>query len=337
MRRDTITRRKALAAVGSATVVGAAGCLGDNETVEMRYGHVNAPDSMVGQNAENLADAFEERTDGRVTMEVFHAAELGDSDEIIEGVGTGTIDMAHNTWAGLADLKDELSVFDHPYIYDDIEHALRAATPEDSPLLREFNDELVEDQDVRVAGSVYYGYRHTTVNEPAYHPSDFEGRTIRAIPWDVYMAAVRGLGATPEPVAFAELASALATGVVDGQENPLPTIEANAFYEHQDYLILTGHILSVMPIFMNIDTWNQMANEDQETVANALVDVGQETFEETVELEDELVDDLADEGMEVIGEGELDMEAFEDAAFEECQEEFPEWYDEGYVETILNT
>jgi tripartite ATP-independent transporter DctP family solute receptor len=331
------SRRRVLQTIGTGAIIGTAGCsaLGDDE-IEMRYAHVNAPDSFVGQNASNLADEIEERTDGSVTMDVFPGAELGDSAEIIEGIQTGSIDMAHNTWAGLAAVKEDLAVFDHPYIYDDRDHALRAADPEQSELLQQFNEDIEENQDMRVAGSVYYGFRHATLNEAATSPEEFEGKQVRAIPWEVYLATVRGLGASPESVEFSELASGLATGLVDGQENPLTTIYTSNFQDHQSHLILSGHILSVMPLFMSLETWEQMSESEQDAVTAALNDVGEDTREATVKREEELVDVLADEGgMTVVEESEVDIDAFTESCHTEVEEEFPEW--DEYKDIIANT
>jgi tripartite ATP-independent transporter DctP family solute receptor len=309
---------------------------GEDYSLNLRYAHVNAPDSFVGENAARLAEEVENVTDGRVTMDVFPAAELGDSSEIIEGIKTGSVDLAHNTWAGLASVKEDLAVFDHPYIYEDRDHALRVANPQESELLQEFNSDLKQSQNMQVVGSVYYGYRHTTMNSAATSPSDFDGKKIRAIPWDVYMATVRGLGASPEPVAFSELPSALATGLVNGQENPLTTIYTNNFQDHQSHLILSGHILSVMPIFMNNGSFSEMSSEDQQAFMGAIQTVGETTREETVAREEELVDTLASEGgMTVVEESELDIEAFKESCQQQVADQFPNW--DSYIETISNT
>src|SRR5690606_28748529 len=104
----------------------------------------------------------------------------------------------------------------------------------ESPVMIQFNQRLIEEHGVRILYSYYFGTRHLTANQPVYSPADLQGLKIRAIPLPVYIAAVEGMGATATPVEFAELPVALATGLVNGQENPLQTIAAAHLQESQD-------------------------------------------------------------------------------------------------------
>ena len=92
----------------------------------------------------------------------------------------------------------------------------------------------------------YYGERQVTSNKKIEKPEDMAGLKIRVPDAPLYMMFPKAVGANPTPIAFAEVYLALQQGVVDAQENPLPTIEAKKFYEVQEYIVLTGHITDAL-------------------------------------------------------------------------------------------
>ncbi len=303
------------------------------QEVTLRYAHPNGPETIPGRFATTFADLVSEKTEGRVQVNVFPASQLGGVREMIEGTSLGTISMGHNDYAAVAQLMEDLAVFNVPYLYRDIEHAMTAGTPEDSEVVRELNDRLVQEANVRLIGNFYYGYRHLTANAAIYTPDDLRGREIRAIPLPVWIAAIEGMGAIPTPVDFAELPTALATGIVDGQENPLTTIHGHGFYEMQDYLMLTGHMIAALAVYINEREWARISPEDQEAVIEAVQEASALTVEWGLEEEDELLEQLEAAGMTIIGPDEgLDLEAFQARVRDHVLNEFPEWAD--YIERI---
>ena len=327
--KGTYTRRTALKTIGAATGgFGLAGCLGDDdEEIEWRYTHQHSANHNVGQAALDFAERMEEET--RVEVEIFPSSELGDVEEQTEGVAGGSIDIGHGDYAAVASMHRPAFVFNTPFIYEDTDHLLDALDPRNSPAIEEVNESLIEEANVRFIGRYYYGRRMLTANERVEHPDDLDGLLIRGVPNDMWLAMVRGMGAQPEAVEFAELPGALATGVVDGQENPLDTIVDNGLYEHQSHVMLTAHMRAGIAVFVNEDQWQQLNEDEQESTYDILDEIGQETVDRGIDVEYELLEYLEeDEGTTVVGSGELetdqefDREDFREPVQEEVEEEF---------------
>jgi TRAP-type transport system periplasmic protein len=303
---------------------------------ELRLTHVQQPNSVTGKGIEMFADKVAEYTGGDVTVRIYPASQLGNNKENVASVRTGTIPMGVVTYPLLADIVPEFSVYNAGYFFED-EEALRRVL-DAAELGQKWNATLLERGGVRILGSSYYGRRHLTTGEtPVRTLDDVKGMKIRAVPNEISLAIIRGMGATPTPVPFSELFQALRQGVVDGQENPLPTIEANKLYEVQNHLMLTGHQLIMLPLVINERAWEDLSSEQQEAVQRAAEEAEAWIPEETKRQEAELVDTLEKEGMTVIGpEDGLEVEAFQDAVRAEVAKTFegPKW-PEGLVDDVV--
>jgi len=330
----TVTRLMT-SAFGVSTLI-VLGAVHAEAATELRLTHVQHPNSVTGQGVEMFAEKVAEYTDGEVTIRVYPASQLGSNQENVSSVRTGTVAMGVVTYPLLADIVPEFSVYNAGYFYED-EEALRRVL--DSPELGQaWNKLLLERGGVRILESSYYGRRHlTTGDKPIRTLDDIEGMKIRAVPNEISLAIIRGMGATPTPVPFSELFQALRQGVVDGQENPLPTIEANKLYEVQNHLMLTGHQLIMLPMVINENAWQDLSPEAQEAIQRAADEAEAWITEQTKIQEEELVSVLADEGMTVIGpEDGLEVEAFREAVQTEVAATFegPKWPDD-LVERVL--
>ncbi|WP_134703837.1 TRAP transporter substrate-binding protein [Ammoniphilus sp. YIM 78166] len=298
------------------------------EKMVLKYAHPNAPDTIVGRFATGLAEQVAQRTEGRVEIKVYPNSQLGSVNEMIEGVKAGTIEMGHNDFAAVAKVFPDLAVFNVPYLYKDVEHASKAMNPNTSDVLQELNEKLVAEANMRIIGSNYYGYRQLTANIPVYKPDDLAGKKIRAIPLPLWITMVEGMKAIPTPVDFSELSTALATRVVDGQENPLTTILNNHFYESQNYLMMTNHMLAFLAVHINEQSWQKIAPGDQKIIEEAIQEMTQKSIEWGLEEEKTNLEQLKEKGMNVITDAEgLDNAAFEQAVSTEVLRKFPEWND----------
>ncbi len=192
--------------------------------VTLRYAHVGIEGELQTRFANEFAELVQEKTEGRVVLQVFPNSQLGNISEMVDGVKTGIIGLAHHDFASVGKLYPDVSVFNAPFIYRDAEHALKATNPKTSPVLQKLNETLIERAGMRVIGSFYRGARQLTANFPVYSPDDLKGKKIRGVPFKLWMSMLQGMGAIPTPVEITELATALMTGVVVGQENPLNNI-----------------------------------------------------------------------------------------------------------------
>ncbi len=173
---------------------------------------------------------MKERTDGRVLIQVFPNSQLGNAGEMVDGIKSGAISMGHHEFASLAKIVPNVAVFNTPFVYRDAEHSLRATDEKTSPALKELNEELVKKGNIRIVGSFFAGTRHLTSNEKVLSSKDMQGKKYRGVPIKLWSSMLTGMGAVATPVEVSELATALATGLVVGQENPLCNLYSLKLY-----------------------------------------------------------------------------------------------------------
>jgi TRAP-type C4-dicarboxylate transport system substrate-binding protein len=201
-----------------------------------------------------------------------------------------------------------------------------------SPIFAEMTDELVARRGMRLLQVTYYGKRHlTTGAKEVRTPADMVGFKLRVPPVDVFQAMAEAWGARATPIAFPELYLALSQGAVDGQENPLPTIQSAKLYEVQKYLVLTQHILTPRIIIANEDFWQGLSAADREMMQAAFATAAAWQDQETLALEASLADTLRSEGMTVI---EPDLEAWRRPVLETVPARFEERWGKGAFETL---
>jgi tripartite ATP-independent transporter DctP family solute receptor len=300
------------------------------KAITLRYAHMNAPTSVAGMNATMFADLVKEKTGGRVLVEVYPSSQLGTLQEMAEQVSSGVIALHHNTMAAIGSLYEDFAALDTPFLYRDVDHLLKVTDPE-SPLMQKLGAELIKRRGVRVLYCFYFGSRELTCDRPIYKPEDLNGVKIRSIPFPIYITAVEGLGAVSTPVDWAEVPTALATGAVNGQENPFHVIYANKLYELQSYLMLTNHIMGAEIVVMNEKKWQDLPADLQEKIAEVAKEMSVKATQMTLDLEAEHLQKLKDAGMTVIGPDEgLDVEAFRERTQKLVQERFGEKYGELY-------
>ena len=293
--------------------------------VTLRYAHVGAEGEGQTRYAEELAQRVEEATEGRVKIEVFPNSQLGNLSEMLDAVRIGAIQMAHHDFSSLDRFYEDVAVFNAPYAYRDAEHAMRATGP-DSPVLQEINEKLIENAGIRIVGNLYRGARHLTARYPVYSPADMAGKRFRGVPIQLWSTMLEGMGAIPTPVEISEIMPALMTGLVDGQENPLNNIIARKMYEANKYLMLTGHMESVLATFVNEAAWQAIPQEDRAIVEGVLRELAADTLDWYRESEAEEIAFLKEQGVTVIDEAAgLDLDAFRKGVRAQMQKDYPGW------------
>src|SRR5205085_6007331 len=143
-----------------------------------------------------------------------------------------------------------------------------------SPALREINQELVDKGNMRIVGSFFQGARHLTSKEKVLSVKDMQGKKYRGVPIKLWSSMLTGMGAVATPVEVSELATALATGLVVGQENPLPNIYNLKLYEVQKYVMLTGHMQSILSVFVYEGVYQKLPAADRKVMEDTMIEVG---------------------------------------------------------------
>jgi TRAP-type C4-dicarboxylate transport system substrate-binding protein len=241
--------------------------------------------------------------------------------------------MGHHDFASLGKILPATAVFNTPFVYRDAEHSLRATDSRTSEALQAINKELVEKGGMRIVGSFFQGTRHLTSKEKVLSPADMKGKKYRGVPVKLWSSMLTGMGAVATPVEVSELATALATGLVVGQENPLPNIFNLKLFEVQKFVMLTGHMQSVLSTFVNEKVWQGIPAADRKIIEDTMYEVGQKTLQWDKDTFDKYRKDLEAKGMTFIeAKDGLDLEAFRKAVLAQVAKDFPEWT--GYIAQI---
>jgi len=301
--------------------------------IKLRYAHVgvaNAPQTLY---ADEVAKLVKERTNGRVEIQVFPNSQLGGVGELVDGVKSGAISMGHHDFASLGKILSSTAVFNTPFVYRDPAHSLRATDARLSPALRDINAQLVEKGNMRIIGSFFQGTRELTSKEKVLSTKDMQGKKYRGVPVKLWSSMLTGMGAVATPVEVSELATALATGLVVGQENPLPNIYNLKLYEVQKYVMMTNHMQSVLAVFVNEKVWQRIPAADRKIIEDTMAEVGKRTLDWDRETAAKYRSDLEAKGMIFIEEKDgLDIVGFRNAVLTQVNKDFPEWT--AYIEQI---
>ncbi|MCS2608277.1 sialic acid TRAP transporter substrate-binding protein SiaP [Halomonas dongshanensis] len=273
----------------------------------LRFAHVYETTEPFHEWALWAADQIEERTDGRYTMEVYPAASLGKEEDINEGLELGTVDAIYTGTQFAGRAYGPIGIAGAAYMFRDFDHWQAFA---DSELFDEIAKGY-QDQTGNVPLALnYYGERHVTSNKPINEPEDMQGLKIRVPNAPMYMMMPQAVGANPTPIAFDEVYLALQQGVVDAQENPLPTIKAKAFYEVQDYINLTGHITDSLITIVGGPRWNRLSEEDQQIFREVFQEAAVNNTRSIQQAEAELVAWFEEQGNTI---NEVNRERFREA------------------------
>ena len=273
----------------------------------IKIGHVLNQDHSWNVCLLGFAEEVKTATEGRVLIEVFPGAQLGNEKDVIEGLVMQTIDGGLIGGGSFQSIEPKFGIEALPYAWPTHEAAYNALDGE----LGSYLLSILEKQGVVGLSWWENGFRHMTNNQrPIQKPEDLKGLKIRVTPDKMRLDTFNALGASPMPINFGELYTALQQGVVDGQENPYAIIYSSSFFEVQKYLSPTGHIWGSALLCVNNSVWGKLSKEDQATVTRLAAKWRDEQRRQTREQEEEFLAKLKEKGMQV---AEVDKEAFQKA------------------------
>ncbi|MGY4688942.1 sialic acid TRAP transporter substrate-binding protein SiaP [Salibacterium sp. K-3] len=281
------------------------------ENYELKFGMQPGTAQNEYKAAETLSDYVEEESDGQLSISLYPDAQLGDDRAMLEQVRENSLDitLAETGRFGIWVPRAELLAL--PYIVDDFDQLKNVIY--NSEYGQNLHQELEEDYNWKVMGVAYNGTRQTTSNKPIESLEDMEGLKLRVPEADTLLDYAEYTGASPTPMAFSEVYMALQTNSVDGQENPLSTIDAQKFFEVQDYLALTNHVVNDNSYVVSTDTYEELPEELQTILEDGIDKAVKEHTQMFEQEEAELVDKFKEEGMTVT---EPDMDEFREAVSE---------------------
>src|SRR6201746_945878 len=299
------TRRAVLSAafIIAAVIAGPA-----SAQTKLKWAHVYEVAEPYHTEALWAADEIKKRTNGKYEIQVFPASQLGNENQINEGLGLGTVDMIYTGVNFAAAIYKPLGITGAPFILRDFAHwkAYR-----DSKLFAELAKGYDDKTKHKVVALTYYGQRHVTANKSISKPEDMKGMKLRVPPAPLFLMFTKSVGANATPIAFAEVYLALQQGTVDGQENPLPTIMAKKFYEVQSHIILTGHITESLLTIVGSHVWPKLSDAEKKIFEEVLGEAAVKATNDIRKSEQTLADEFKKLGKTVIVP---DREAFRKAA-----------------------
>lgn len=219
-----------------------------------KLGHMFATGSLPDKAAQRFASLVAERTGATVKVAVFSDGQLGDERENIAQLRKGLLNFAVTGDVVVSSLGDKYRIVNMPFIYRDVQHALRTYDSELGEAIRA----KLRQEGIEVLSWHYIGTRMLTANRPIRNVADLKGLELRLPQDSAWTATWQALGARTRQVPFTELPRALAVGQVDAQENPPNFIRTNRLYEHQKYLMTTNHLPQRQMILASGAAWNRL-------------------------------------------------------------------------------
>ena len=266
--------------------------------LKIKLGVVTKPGSAQNIAAEKFKALIEQRSNGEITVQIFHSASLGNETEILQQVQMGTIQMAIVT-GGPFDTFDPITrVINYPFLFKDNAQADRIL---DGPLGAEILKSL-ESSGFKGLCFSENGFRNLTNNRhPVTGPDDVKGLKIRVMASAIHKAIWQALGANPTPMPW-PIYTELEQGVIDGQENPLWVMEVYKFYEIQDYMTLSRHVYSYHIDVASLSWWNGLDSQHQEMIQKAMYDAAVYQRKDNRSRDAARLQLLKEKGMQVVEE-----------------------------------
>jgi len=229
-------------------VILAVGCprqepAGPGETFVLRFNHVLAPTEPYHQGFLDWAAAVEERTNGGLKIEVFHSAQLGREEDIIEQLRMGANIGQNTDSARLGMYVPAIAVLNAPYFLDTIDEVIKLR---DLPIVQDWIRQLELKFGIKVLSFNWIqGERHMVTDRPIRTPQDLAGLRIRTPGAPIWVESVRALGATPVALPFGEIYAAMQAGAIDGAELVYRNVAGMNLFEVASHLSETRHILLI--------------------------------------------------------------------------------------------
>lgn len=218
--------------------------------------------------AEYFGKIVAQKSGGEIEVQVFPASQLGSERDMVEGLQIGSLEMTLTSTGPMGNFVPQVKLFNLPFLFKDRESCYRVL---DGKIGTEISDRFVK-VGIRSLGWFENGFRNITNSKvPINSPDDMKGIKIRVMEDDVFILTMKALGASPLPMAFGELYTALEQKTVDAQENPLAVIHSSRFFEVQKYLAMTGHFYSPAVLLISEMTWKKLTPAQQKIISDAAV------------------------------------------------------------------
>ncbi len=292
-------------------LVAGGGTEGAGQKYVLKFNHVLNQNDPFHKAFVKWSEAVGQRSGGNLTVEVFHSAQLGVEEDIIEQIRMGANVGQNTDSARMGNYIPGIAVMNGPYFVDSLDEVARLTQ---APTIQNWLAELENKYGIKVLSFNWVqGFRNFLTNKPVYSPADLKGLRIRAPGAPIWMESVRALGPTPVALAFSEIYSAIQTKTVDGAGNVNVNTLNTKLYEVCDYLVETKHILLINFEVVSAKWFNSLPAEYQKILQEECDKAGRAVSREVEQFSEDAKAQLAEKGMTVIPYSDLDIPAFKAA------------------------
>lgn len=252
----------------------AGGSGGEGETYNWDMTITVSETSTWWAGAEKFAELLDEKSDGRMTLNIFANEQLsgGDPAAGVEMLANGDKAFSYNSPIIYSGIDPRFSAITAPFLYTDYEQADAAIADGGA----EAYEGLTEEMGIKMLGFGESGFRQITNSKHEItEPADVKGLKLRVAGSDLFIDIYKELGADPVSMNFAEVFTSLQTGAIDGQENPFDVIYSNGLMEVQDYLTVWNYVYDPLILGMNLEQYEALSDEDKKIVDEAAAEANE--------------------------------------------------------------
>lgn len=307
----SINRRHVLAGAAGLSLAGLAGTPGNAQQKLLL--RLSTPASPTDQRALGLVNKFGPGVAEFAEFQPHWNAVLFKQGTELEAISRGNLEMSIASAQELSTIFPQWSIFTAGYLLRSAEHQKNVfASDVMAPMKKMVEDKL----GVKLISVMYLGKRHVNLrsDKEVKTPADLAGVKLRMPPSEAWQFLGKALGASPLPMAFTEIYTALQTGAIDGQDNPLPTVRDSKFYEVTKQIVLTAHLVDWNFLAFSKKVWDGMKPEQQAAVQKAADAACEEARQAQLKLETELETFMKEKGLKVYAP---DLTAFRNAVQKE--------------------
>lgn len=274
----TISRKLRTGLLGTALAATLAGALAASPAAaeDWRGWNIHAPEYPNSIALEDFAKDVTDKTEGRITAQVYHNAVLGDQPDAIEQTRNGALDFANFNMGPMGPIVPMTNVLSLPFLFSSEDQMHKVM---DGEIGKRFSDALAEKGLVALSWFDSGARSMYNTKHPIEKPADVKGLKIRVMDNDLYVDMIDAMGGNATPMAFGEVYQSLKTGVLDGAENNYPSYDETNHYEVAKYYSTTDHLIIPECLCVAKASWDALSDEDKEIVRQAAVDAAKEQRE----------------------------------------------------------
>ena len=267
----------------------------EGKTYKFKLGHEAAETHIKFEVAEKFAEELEKNSDGRMTVDIYPANQLGKEADMAQQVESGTLDFAILSNGTMSSLSESINGWFMPFLFNDLQAAADAASSE--PAKQMMTD--LEVKNMVGYGLFFAGQRHILSSKPLATVEDFKGLKIRIPGSPVFESYYKAIGAGPASMPLPEVYTSLSTGVIDAVDTDFNAAVSQKFYETSDILTLAGHIVFPEVVIGSKKSVDAMSEEDRKIVADTWASVINWGVHEGIATNDKLLEELKSLGVTV--------------------------------------